>query len=646
MRQINLITVVKYLFFLFGLIITVEGGYEFYQQYLYSFEDFYQTSFYLQKGQKKKDMLKDIEKCGKEYHVDIFFVDGEPRGNYETRIKIYSTPKIKKELSESYWIVPGEKKSVFCGKTKISYHKFQELPQEKMEHFPNMFYMMGKKDAVLSCKAELVERYGGAIPSKEGRDSRKEFKNSYMILWLIFGICIWGINKYEVLLEQKKLFLQVSMGCSLKALLLKGICKDMVVFGMLFWVVVKCFQVRNGSFPWGMGLIYGALLCGLLDAVSQLSILKTPIRAGLSNVKNTKKLRGITIISKAVVGLFISILIANDISIVYETLDLKQMEAFYKSLKDYVFVELIMEDDNLQMDLESAFYTRYLKECDIKNMNSNITFENGKKEEDAICMNYNLKEYLVQVFPEYKKDILTGKNIVFLPEKNYISQEELDYLESNVLSFANTQDVERITYKGNRRIFEYKNGNGYGVRNNPVVLYCGEKEYKEELLIPEMYLNCTYVKNNPALFHTFEREKQCMVRSSGVWEDFTCELQKRQRGAVVVIVMAVLFLGVYILLSVLTIRLEFEVKKKELILRKIHGDSMLQRCKDILCVNFIVFFLSLFCLGAEYKFGVLYEVWTGMGILTLFLGIDIIVEMIHFAKLEKTNMQRILKSGV
>lgn len=71
-----------------------------FQIYMYSFQDFYNTSFYIQPEIETEDMLKDICKTADAYQIQVFFIEKEISGDFYKNVNIYCDPEIKAYLEQ------------------------------------------------------------------------------------------------------------------------------------------------------------------------------------------------------------------------------------------------------------------------------------------------------------------------------------------------------------------------------------------------------------------------------------------------------------------------------------------------------------------------------------------------------------------
>ena len=179
---------VRYIFS--GLLIAVALliGCDLFQIFLYDFEDFWQTSFYVQDGIGVEQMKEQIFDSAEKYGLEVIYIDKYIEGDYYTRIDVYCTPAAEEMFAREYQLSERHYGSLFSGESDVVFHTVEELSGERMQKEPEQYYILGCTENATAYKAELVDTYGGSLPRPKERDSMQEALKRLIWIWLVVGI--------------------------------------------------------------------------------------------------------------------------------------------------------------------------------------------------------------------------------------------------------------------------------------------------------------------------------------------------------------------------------------------------------------------------------------------------------------------------
>lgn len=642
---------IKYLLCVILIFIAIVFDYEIYQNYMYAFEDFYTTSFYLPEETTQEEVVKQLTEMATKYQVELFFIENRSEGNFYTEVNLYCNKRVKNYLEEKYWIKEGMHKSIFSGSTKVHYYNFEKLSLEKMEQMPENYYLLGQRENICQYKSTLMEKYGGAEPQKEGRNSRKDACEEYLLLWMGVIVILLFFTLYQEKVLQKEAFIYVSMGTSKGILVLKYALQDIIVYLAIFSLegcVTEAFMGKRMLLVWEYVSMAGLIV---VNTMLYLPLLKLKVKNGMVIEKLSQTVLRTNYILKVCLTLMVSIFLATNVQLILEYLQLNQQSSFYRELKEYYYVVLMPKEEQQQEELETCFYYNYFKKFNILNMQSNVEYTEAGKNKRAVCMNGNTKKYVYRWMPELKGKLDGKESYLILPKNNKLSGEEIEYLKKTCLSLSGRDrgKVSVIEYNQGAQVYTLDVEEKYAERKNPVIIFSNRTVWehidKLETWIPELYLNQTFVKASEEELSEFQQRYRCNYQLINVYNDYQFDLMRLKRGAMLNGILSLAFLGMELLVLYGVIHMEFTVNRREIVLKRLYGYSSFQQLRKLYvltvasCLGTIVWLFTIKEVCGFSHFGI------SCSLILIFLGIELIIIRVKFLMEEKRNVQRVIKGG-
>lgn len=642
---------IKYLLCTILILIAIIFDYELYQNYMYAFEDFYTTSFYKPQDMKVESMLKELTDQASKYQVKLFYIQNSSQGDFLTEITVYCDQEVREYLEKDYWIEAGVHKSLFSGTTKVSYCDFQKLSQQQIEQAPEAYYLLGEENNIYEYKGALVDTYGGSLPLKDGRDSRKDVCEEYLLLWAGVIVLILLFTQYQAKIIQKEIFIRMSLGTSKEMLVAENILLDAFVYITIFTAgeyMAKLFMGQRYLTAYA-GISMGILV--LLNSVLYLPLLRLKVKRGLANAKLSETMLQVNYIFKSLVTLLVSILLASNVELIEKYMQLEKQSSFYENLSEYSYVELMPEKDQEQEELETFFYYNYAEKFNIINIQSNVEYSEAGQDKSAVCINASMKEYVYSCIPELAGKLEDSENYLILPKDSGLSKEEISYLKNTCLSLSGREEgkVSIIKYSHKAKVNTLDVEEGYCIKKNPVILFSNRTswEHLTELgqWIPELYLNQTFAKVNEQEMIDFSREHQCRYQLTNVYEDYKFKLQQVKRGAILDGILFLVVLCMEIILILAIIQMEFSTHRLEIVLKKLYGYSRFEQNRKLYITTIFFHIVTLTGLFLIEKLGNISISPLCYLVVILFLVMELILSTVKFQAEEKKNIQRVLKGG-
>lgn len=620
-----------------------------FQIYLYDFEDFYQTSFYVQNSIDTETMKKQIYATAKDYDITVLYIDKIIEGNYSTHLNIYCDETTAEYLTKKYYLKQGIYKSAFSGSATIAFHPFSELTSDAMKRKPTGYYMLGSLENARACKASLVDTYGGSIPRPSDRNSRQEIIKKLLLIWLAAGGVILLLTLYRTVRLRKELLIRLSLGESLLQIVLLNIITDAVWYAVCCGVTISViYKVYHFLFlaSFSIGALILLIIC---NALIYLSLLHYDLKLGFSNSKLSRKLLLANYVLKVILTFALSVSIASGIAFIFEFLKLDKQKEFYESRQEYSYLQLVAGEEKSY--LETYFYKKYFQEFDIQFSCGSVMYNSKKPFDLAICMNANLCEYLCDNLTSVAQEIRHCKACILIPEGLTLTDEELSNLTSSCCRFSDLEasEVDIIYYSDSAHIINYNVYQAYSRTKCPVILFnnCMEnnREYTQDRILPQLNFGRAMQKLDMEELETFCEENQCGYVIENVYLQFEHDWVNMQRGAMLNLVLLFFQCILEGCLIVTTMRLEFENNRLEIVLKKILGYSILERMgKPILLTAASGMAGMAATIIAYIAFDFDYTGYTCASI-AIIMFLEFVSVFFVFSKAEKTSIQKTLKGG-
>lgn len=639
---------IRYTLCSFLLIVVLIFACDSFQSYVYGFQGPYVTSFYMQPGITKEQMLNDIEEVANKYQVGVIFWKSVAESNWVSQNILYVTAGMQQYLEQHYYLIEGMHNSVFSGKTHISFQEFSKISEKDLETYPEAYFLIGEKDNIISFKQDLVETYAGSFPYLDGSDSRKDSITLLLFLWGIVCFIIWCTTYYNIISTKKEYFVKLTLGESPICMILRNIVWDIMVFGLIFAGVSYVLRKVYGNiFLYSYSVICFLILC-IVNAGLYFSLLKFNIKIFNSNIKMSKKLLVANYVVKFILTFLVCVSLAGNLFFIQRYTELKKQESFYEQKKDYIYLQFISDSGN-EWYLQDLFFEKFYHILDIQIKDT--IFEEW---DNCVLVNSNMKSYLLEkvVLEDAKdiKEILKENEIVlFLPKNMEIPEEELEKLRSDFVYHVQNEEAEFRIERYQKDISWNVNNTytGYGTLKNPLIVYSEKDEWDETAEFGGILadFNYAFIKADMEIIDQFCEENNCRYLANNVYEDYMSILSNYQKGAMLNSILLGIQLVIQILLIFTIIKLEFESNRLELVLKKILGYSRIERFKYIYLVTLISSVLCMICIFiVQFIWKISYLNFAYVGALGIMLG-EVLIISVLFVRQEMENIQKTIKGG-
>ena len=630
--------------------------------------DFYSVDFYMNSSSrnvKTQEMAKDLCNVGKKHKVDFFAVEQFWDKDYQNDVNIIGTKGAIDSLKKK-GIKPGYNKSVVFDDVRV---KFTDINDVADLSKIKTFYLFGdKKDLnrLRAFKSDLVDKYGGSFPKREGRSSELLLNTSVAWGLIIFLMLLFSF--YEAACIKKEYAVRCILGQNIKVLFIKSIltdaCSTMIIYVSMS-VILSRFSNVSFKYQWVLVFVMIYIILNSLISLNSISInFRRDLTVGKYNHGILYVNYGMKFFITVITIIVISI---NFINIKQGYNSYKQKEffnyhgkfAYYKMSKDVENRENDRDikvgekgksaDEKLYEDFYGKFQSKAWLYSDMTG-NYNIKYpfifvnKNGfkylcKANPDLKSIEKNVMEHNTSIlFPENIKkgsrkynEALEMNDGEFLSEDEYGKWNVKKYDKCNAVGIHdNGKGLETVWYKNpvilvSNAVYKKTKATGYDAYCNYDIMYnISESEWKQFVdkhKIDKHYISIT--NSRSAYLHDWNQKKHIMMLTAGL-----------------VIFMFLLELS----LIFLVIKLEYYFNAIEMAIMKVHGYSFFERNGFLIKSTFFSCFLGLmitliinhiFSIGGDF-----FIIAAMSGILFLF---ELLIIMIKGNFIEKKSVIAILK---
>lgn len=573
---------IKYLLYDLLLFLAVFAGNELYQLYLYDFEDFPQTSFYVQNNTSAEQMREDIFSSAERFGIETVYIEKVINGDYSTKITIYAGKEAEQFLKEHYYLDDGECRSFFSGKSEIRFYDYDALSEETMRKNGERYFIIGDIGQAYDYKSSFNDRYGGEIPFDGGRSSIKEALLKHLYIWGVVAFVILLISFYSACKLRKEFAVRCILGEPTGHLIAKNCLADSLEIIVAFALIQRfSYKYSHTVFLLNVQMI-SVLVIIACNIVIFCLCTRGSMKYVLSNISVASRALKAEYFLKAVLTVMISAAVASSVRILSKNLEMEKQKDFYDGLGQYSYVTIRSQDFNSVYDAEMDVYRRFFTEFDIKYAGIYEIFGDYKDKDFIVGFNHNMSGYLSERF-QISYDELTGYDqVLFVPDKINQDKVKCEDIIVQACGFLNTTPdaVKIIVYDKDIYIDYFDNYSGYARKKDLVVAYNGDVENEivsdRNWSMPVFFQRCM-MRVDEDILKKYCAEHNCEYILGNVKEEFYSELEKIERGAMVNFVFIAILIILQLLVSFSVVRLEFEANRMEIILRRIYGNSVLER---------------------------------------------------------------------
>ena len=632
-----------------------------YQFYINNFqENFYYTSIYIQDYTTEEEMKSDILKEAKAHNIEFFTVVNTIESTLLQKIDIYGTGEIEEELNTKYDIYEKDYPSLLTGETRVKFHDFKDLSTIENQ---SDYYCIGDETDIQNFKRALVNKYAGKIPKKG-----KDFNHQEVYgVWILISIVILLLSMYDVAFQKKENSIKISLGESIGVIILKNVLLDIGVYTSIFIVSIMSLY-KTTSVLFGINISMGAFIVFLLiNSCMYFSLYFNDLRKMLTGAKVSKKLLATNYVLKFITIIMTTAILASNIAIIFEGYSFYKQKSFFEEHKDYEYVNLYykakLDSDGNVVDnldetffVEEDFYNKFYEKFNAIEL-TNKTFYGS--DHIMILTSKNTLPYLKENIKEMNNRGFDKDYYFLIPEESRGEESSIVEEIKGSIGLDEGHDLEYsydiIYYKDDINIIgiDSSSTNGSKSAENPTIIHKNNINGKWRYQDGERYPK--YAAYKETMYKVSDKEFDEFVNKhnlqnevasrTNVLENYLYHLEIVKRAVFISFILSILTLLLEVILIKSILMLEYEVNAVELSVKKVLGYNLFEKNFKILAVTMGITSLSII---ASVIVGEIFNISEAYYLLVsgvLIAVAEIATILFYVKKLEKANLQKILKGG-
>lgn len=675
---------IKYLiFFVLVIISTIIIGDSF-QDYVNTFEN--QLTYVTMNPSDPIDdeeVLNDLITSANRNNVGLILTEGKNESNFSNKTDIYFTNGLKNYINQDLLIEEKEYESIFFGSHIVNFHDFSDIYKISEK---DTFYLVGSDEDNYNFKMELIEKYGGSHPRKGSENL--SVKTSIIFLWIIISLITLFMTYYDMLMQKKENFIKISLGEKTSTIILKNILFDTGVFIFIFGISNYFLSFYTNSFFQISVSILALLILIILNSLIYFNLYRLNYKEMMHRKNGSIKLLSVNYGIKILTTALTMIILSANIVVIFEAYSFYTQKDFFENYSDYNYVtfftrpkqnqtninELQLDSDKRDLRDSKLSIKLYKENFNKANATTQLSFgitDHLEKNKiwNMIYMNKNTKDYLVDNVKELDKDIFNEEKIYFILPKELYNDPDSQSYKDQILTWTNWSLDYNNNYNFQHEFLKYdSNINLISTTpitevtatkstyiQNPIIIYnnINEELHNFEVTKPNTWNTFNQdimYRMTPEEILNFAKENDFDVNKDSltiinVYDDYINQWNTLKKSMTLSIGLSLLFLLLEFIIIFIILKLEFSVNATELLIKKVLGHGMFSRNKSIFTITVITTILSVIVSSiVSLILGFLYITYIIL-IALVILTIESIFIYYFVKKLEKVNIQKILKGG-
>ena len=630
---------IKYLVAILVFFITFVLIGEFYVWHLYTFpSEFPSTTLYLQEGQNKEDLLRDVVSAADETGVDVFVVDIEMNSAVSVTMHIYGTKNVTGKLKNCK-IEGGSYRSLFLGSIDIEMETLESIPTD---FIPEKFFLTGSYADNIRFKQLLINEYAGNFP--------KQIENTHQYIFMIVGLwfvvftLLLLISLYDLALIKREGIVRMVSGEPLTTFVSRNILKDFCAFSAIFfWVLLLTNTFTKSTFFLCITLVLFIVFL-VINTLLNMKLLKVDFRKDTGSKQSAKDILKISYFYKCVAIVFTIFVVSVNVQLIGQGTAYFRQKEFFEQHKDYYYINVSTysgntENSNTQILEKLLSDHRHLTLVDLQASNDGVEY---------IYSDSTSKNYLCHQIPSVENFEFKSKIYFFIPEE-FIDDASV---KESALEVWSTYYRDCFDYE----FIQYNNANILAIRDmgtsiesnyfaNPIIIYnnLGSSNFGA-------FFNLEYIVAG-TLFN-IEEDDLMSIDSNGqinyttnANENYLFHIEAARRSIITGVVILGLILILNLVISKSMLYYEYKIRAAEYTLKKILGENPLVSNMRVFLLSAVSAVLataisSIIMLVWENQ-NFMYNIFGGM--MVVFLDFCITGYYIHIVS--RISITRVLKGG-
>lgn len=625
----------------------------------------FNTGYYLsaeiscETQEERKTLLEELYQEAEENQVEIFAACMAMKDEFHYELQIYGNSAVRERIARKHGIAWKTYQSLRSGEMEVRYEDFMALQQEEHKYITTISFM-GDEEDVWKAFSKLQENDQITSPVLFGGDER----DVIWVMWGMIALLLVVMTCVEIMYCRKSVIVQISMGRSVWAVVLKSVIKDIFVdFAVFFLMRTVVFHFIAGEFMRNEVLalfsvgVAASCLCYLTYAVYD-------IKKAFSNVTDFKGVLYTTYLIKFVVTVLSVGIIVTNLSTIKDKFVVAGEKSMIEAYGDYSYLTIRdvsmsdMEEDGIDRDEQiwqynEEIYRRYYQKAKpaicanlLEDVDRNLMY---------LLVNENAKNTLEGFVLDLKFDE-TAEMVLFVPEAydNADTRECVHQCLYWITGNIESTGLEVVPYTEDKSVTYIDSNATYGMKTvqNPVILFWqnpNEKTVPEQThpgVEPKNVMYHLSEEDMEEIEHTFHLEENGYELSkTSVADSYEYHKSIIKRGLYFCSSVCFFALFLQFLLLCVVNRMEYRMRSMELALKRVLGYSAWKKNARAFFFSIGTYLIILIGLSVIGRWLELYRPGACIAVGGVMLLLEIIIIEWNIVKIERKGIAKTLKGG-
>ncbi len=606
---------------------------------------------------KSPNLNQQILDYSNKYNVKTCMYIIKHIDNIHSEIKFVCSQNAEQQVKEAISLPSTKFKSLLYHNYKLGYCTFKDINESEYNTEYVSFYLIGNENDVDSVKALMEENFNVIRYTKKAENNYIQIVS--ISIWLLITILISFFTYYNITVDQKKYLVKISFGHSPAITVTKNILSDTFILLFEFCIGVIISARFTSLIFCHKKIICLVLLVFMINSLMYLKYLKHDYRLIINSAFNDKKTLKINYMLKMISSVFITTSLTLCLISMNSLTDYIKAGSVIKNFKGYYsinidcFPEKNELDNKVRNSTYEKIYRNYFRKTDALMLD--------KLSDDTIYANNNAYAYLADKITPLRSCDMNEDIYILIPDNLSKKDEKIQQAVTCLKEIEGNEFVftyKAIEYKTGTKIlyFDQNLTSMYGLIKNPVIIY---NTINPDTLTTPLYSgDFSRTKNNVLYNLTDDQFKEISEQNSqnplkskrnNLYDSF-CENIKNQiiiSSGIIVVALLIFFTEIIVMYSI--VKMEYRVNALRLSLLKIYGYTAFNKHSGLIAIytilQIISTFISLFVVSKLCAIDKNELISTVCIISCILFLIEMAVTFINIARIEKTNIQKILKGG-
>ena len=611
------------------------------------------------------EFIKTIANLSKKYDSRTFFIENKYSSELRTDVNIYCRKQDEDAIREKLNLNANKINSLILGKLSITYKDLNEINKINSGTF---FYFLGEPDSLNSLKTDMSNEFSQTHYSYASFEKR--YDEISFFVFIIITLILSLFSFYEYGSKSKENIIKIAHGANKWIEFIKTISVDASIYLIILFLECLALSFFNNILD-GINLIIKFyVLLFMLNSVAYIGMLEFNYSLVLKGQKISMRILKMNNVLKLIISFVLIMCITLFISTFSLSKKYIKADSFFQANPDYYFCAFqdemnasspteVIEWMDHYASVNETIYRDYSKECKPMFLYS-VYHKEDNNPDEMIFANINTTEYLNNAIPEVDLSNFTSDYIIIVKNTNSESKNKgliTDAKETINLSggFQSDNDYtsEIVLLENDYEVMSIDTGfsSYFEFMENPTIIISNIEPSNELFPIEKanrrsIYPSILYKLSDEMRGEISNRFNLDMFSTTNCKEMYDHSWRVHKIALTFLALFSILLLILEIMVLGILTKIEFNINKKELCLKKILGYSLFNRYIYSFLYSLIT---TIICasasavLIARYSLGSLYTV---LIVSLLIILIEALIISINVKQIESISLVKVLKGDV